>query len=70
MSLNANRVRLEVLTRDLLVRWDETKTCWRDARSQEFDRRYMQELRARVDKTSAMIDKLGELLTKVRNDCE
>ena len=70
MSLNANRVRLEMLTRDLLVRWDETKTCWRDARSQEFDRRYMQELRARVDKTSAMIDKLGELLTKVRNDCE
>jgi hypothetical protein len=43
---------------------------WRDAKSQEFEQRYMTELFANVDKTVTVMDKLNELMTKVRNDCE
>jgi hypothetical protein len=70
MSLNASKARLVAITKELSNRWDETKNYWRDAKSQEFEQRYMIELFANVDRTVTVMEKLHELLTKVRNDCE
>jgi hypothetical protein len=70
MSLSGSKNRLVAITKELSNRWDETKNYWRDAKSQEFEQRYMSELFANVDKTVTMMDKLNELLTKVKNDCE
>ncbi|MHC1764091.1 MAG: hypothetical protein AB9869_07275 [Verrucomicrobiia bacterium] len=70
MNLNATRTRVESLTRELLRSWDETKGLWRDSKAQDFDAQYMQELAARTSKASAAIEKLEQLLTRVRNDCE
>jgi hypothetical protein len=70
MSLSASRTRLEMLTKDILLKWEETRNSWRDSKSLEFEHQYIQELSARVDKSATMIDKLDELLTKVRHDCE
>ena len=70
MSLAGNRSRLAATTKELSLRWQETKNYWKDAKSQEFEGRYIVELLARVDKTVTVIEKLDELLTKVRKDCE
>jgi hypothetical protein len=70
MSLSGSKNRLVAITKELSNRWDETKNYWRDAKSQEFEQRYMSELFANVDKTVTVMDKLNELLTKVKNDCE
>jgi hypothetical protein len=70
MSLNASKARLVAITKELSNRWDETKNYWRDAKSQEFEQRYMIELFANVDRTVTVMEKLNELLTKVKNDCE
>ena len=70
MSLAGNRSRLAAITRELSLRWQETKNYWKDAKSQEFEHRYLVELVARVDKTVTVIEKLDELLNKVRKDCE
>jgi uncharacterized protein YeaO (DUF488 family) len=70
MSLNASKARLVAITKELSNRWDETKNYWRDAKSQEFEQRYMAELFANVDKTVTVMEKLNEVVTKVRNDCE
>lgn len=70
MSLSGSKNRLVAITKELSNRWDETKNYWRDAKSQEFEQRYMSELFANVDKTVTVIDKLNELVTKVKNDCE
>jgi hypothetical protein len=70
MSLAGNRSRLAAITKELSLRWQETKNYWKDSKSQEFERRYMVELQARVDKTVTVIEKLDELLSKVRKDCE
>jgi hypothetical protein len=70
MSLSGSKNRLVAITKELSNRWDETKNYWRDAKSQEFEQRYMTELFANVDKTVTVMDKLNELLTKVKNDCE
>lgn len=70
MNLSGNKSRLVGLTREISLRWEETKAHWRDARSEEFDRRFMAELSACVNRTVLIVEKLDEVLKKVRNDCE
>ena len=70
MNLSGTKNRLVAITKELSKRWDETKNHWRDAKSQEFEHKYMAELFAGVDKSITVLEKLDELLTKVRNDCE
>ena len=70
MNLSGNKGRLTGLTREISLRWSETREHWRDARSEEFDRRFMQELNANVNRTVLIVEKLDELLKKVRTDCE
>ena len=70
MNLSGNKSRLVGLTRELSQQWDETKNFWRDTKSDEFDRKYMVELSAQVDRTVVVLDQLEELLKKMRSDCE
>jgi hypothetical protein len=70
MNLSGNKGRLIGLTRDISLHWAETKDHWRDAKSQEFEHRFMAELSANVNRTVIILEKLEELLKKVRNDCE
>lgn len=70
MNLSGSKGRLNGAARELARKWELTKNDWRDAKCLEFEHRYLQELFAGVDKTVAIIDKLDELLKKVRNDCE
>jgi len=70
MNLTGNKGRLAGLTREGTLRWSETKNFWRDAKSEEFERRFMVEMNAQVNRTLAIVEKLDELLKKVRSDCE
>ena len=70
MNLSGNRGRLIGLTRELLLRWEETKNFWRDAKSEEFERKYIVELSAHVNRSVLVLEQLEELLKKVRSDCE
>ena len=70
MSLTANRARLSALTKSLLIEWEQTKESWHDGKSQEFEHRYLEELRSSVERASAIIEQLDKLVTKVRSDCE
>jgi hypothetical protein len=70
MNLSGHKGRLVGLTRDVTLRWAETKNYWRDAKSEEFERQYMAELSASVGRAVLIVEKLDELLKKVRSDCE
>ena len=70
MNLNGNKAVLTGATKELLLRWDETKNHWHDGKSREFEERYLHELMARVDQATTLIDKLEEVLQKVHKDCE
>ena len=70
MNLSGSKNRLVAISKELTKRWEETKNHWRDAKAQEFEQRYLQELFANVDKTITAMDKLNELLIKVQKDCE
>jgi len=70
MNLTGNRSRLSAISKELAQRWRETRNHWRDARAEQFERQYMSELLIRVDKTVTVIEKLDEVLIRVRKDCE
>ena len=70
MNLAGSKSRLVGSARELSMKWAETKNYWRDQKCQEFEHRYMEDLFIRVDKTVAIIEKLDEILKKVRSDCE
>jgi hypothetical protein len=70
MSMSGNKGRLVGLTRDISLEWAETKNYWRDAKSEEFERRFMSELSAHVNRAVLVLEQLEELLKKVRSDCE
>ena len=70
MSLSGSKGRLMALNKELYLQWNETKNYWRDAKSQEFQQRYLDELFIGVERTVTVIEKLDELLKKVRSDCE
>ena len=70
MNLRSNATRLTMLTRELTNNWLETKEYWRDTKSVEFERKYLQELTATVERTVAIIEQLDKVLGKIRSDCE
>ncbi len=70
MSTGDDGARLEALTRQLMARWEQTKKVWRDEKSQEFERHYMEELHAGVESAVTVIRQIDKLITTTRNDCE
>ena len=70
MSAVGSKGRLLGASKELALKWEETKNHWRDEKSRDFERKYLQELFAGMDKTITVIEKLDELLKRVRSDCE
>lgn len=70
MMLNSTRSRLTALTKQLSLRWSETREHWQDAKGDEFEKRYLEDLFGRVNVTAASIETLDASLTKIRRDCE
>jgi len=70
MSVSSNSNRLSAVTKELLNHWRETREHWRDAKSAEFENRYLQELFAGVDTTNSVIEQLDKVLKKIKNECE
>ena len=68
--MKASSNRLSGITKELRAQWLDTKSYWKDAKSLEFERRYMEELFASVERTVTVIEQLDKLITKIRKDCE
>ncbi|HEU5069323.1 MAG TPA: hypothetical protein VFV96_02805 [Verrucomicrobiae bacterium] len=47
-----------------------TKESWRDAKSLEFEKRYLEDLMAGVNAAVTNIDALERILGKIHDDCQ
>lgn len=70
MSLSSCRSRMVSLTRELAVHWRETRESWTDDQAERFERQYLDGLFAAVDRASAALEQLDEIVGKARRDCE
>jgi tRNA uridine 5-carbamoylmethylation protein Kti12 len=70
MSLRSSGNQLAALTKELFLKWDDTKSYWKDSKSDEFEKKYLEELQANVDTAVVVIEQLDKIITKIRRDCE
>ena len=70
MSTNISASNLIQAVTDLNIEWQQAKSHWRDVKSEEFERRYLEKLSEHVAKAKPIIDEIEKLLRKVRQDCE
>lgn len=68
--MSANGARLEAITKELRVKWQRTREHWPDAKSVEFEHKYLEELFSSVDRAVLVIDQLDKLISKIKKDCE
>jgi hypothetical protein len=58
------------LTNNFRAEWEQTKSYWNDAKSREFEERFLQELIPAVNQAISNIESLERTLNKIRTDCE
>ena len=68
--MKASGSRLEAITKELHLQWQQTKEHWADAKSLEFEQRFLSDLITTVDRAAPVFDDLEKVLSRVRNDCE
>jgi len=68
--MSGNGAKLLALSKALSNQWQQTKHYWRDAKADEFERKYIQELMTSVEHASTVIEQLDKLVAKIRKDCE
>jgi hypothetical protein len=68
--MSGSAAKVTALTRDLANKWEHTKNYWRDAKAEEFERQYIEELLSSVDKAATVMEQLDKLIGKIRHDCE
>lgn len=67
--MNASQNRLTGLTKELRAEWEQTKHYWNDAKSAEFEKRFLDDLFASVNQTVNHMDTLERILTRIHDDC-
>lgn len=68
--MSATQSRLNGLTNELKADWEQTKHYWNDAKSREFEKRFMNELFPAVNQAIVTIESLERILAKLRQDCQ
>ena len=68
--MSASQNRLVGLTKELAAEWANTKQSWSDAKSREFEHRFLDELFTGVNQAVTNIESLERILNKIRTDCE
>jgi hypothetical protein len=68
--MSASQSRLTALTNELRVEWEQTKLHWNDAKSREFEQRFLSELIPAVNQTITTIESLEQIIARLRQDCE
>jgi hypothetical protein len=68
--MKGSGARLAGITKELRAHWLDTKNYWKDAKSQEFERKYVEELLASADRAVTVMEQLDKLVTKIKQDCE
>jgi hypothetical protein len=61
---------LAAATKDLWRKWLDTRESWKDAKSDEFERKFVVELSAVVDRSTLAFDRLDKLANTIREQCE
>jgi hypothetical protein len=67
--MSAGSARLKHAMKTLREHWDATREFWDDGVAREFEKNHLMPLDQQVEHALRGMDKLSEVLQKVRQDC-
>jgi hypothetical protein len=70
MNTQTSASNLTQAMKELSLAWQQTRADWRDTKALEFDERYLEVLPQHLARACTAIEEIGQLLKKVRQDCE
>ncbi len=70
MNVGSHRTLLVTATKELSRQWEQTKDSWQDAKSKEFEQKYLLDILSGVDRAAGVFEQLEKLVARVRNECE
>lgn len=70
MSTRVSAANLSQSVQEIMIQWRHTQTYWRDAKSREFEHRFVEPLPDLVMKAKTVIEEIDIILRKARKDCE
>jgi hypothetical protein len=70
MSTKGSASNLQEAMKNLSVAWQQVKEEWSDAKSMEFEEKYIESLPRDVSQAIEAMEEVDTLLKKVRRDCE
>lgn len=70
MSVRAAGNVLAAATKQLWNKWEGARHEWRDAKADEFEKKYLAELQASVDRAGVVFNQMEKILSQVREECE
>lgn len=70
MNVTGAAANLMQSLKQLRLEWETTSAYWRDAKRDEFDRRYLENLPNDVSRAAIVIKEIAAVLDKVHKDCE
>jgi len=70
MGMHEGRARLNKSVKELMARWNETKSQWNDGTSRAFEVKYLTPLEQDAKTAVGAMDHMAQVLQKMRSDCE
>ena len=70
MTPRGSAASLGEAVKELSIEWQQTKNYWRDVKSQEFEKNYLDALPSYVARATTFMEEIDTLLRKVKTDCE
>ena len=70
MGVHESQSNLAKAMKELMLRWQDLRAGWDDARSEEFEKQYLFELESHLRAAGSAMDQMGVLIRQARNDCE
>ncbi len=70
MSTRASASALAQTLKDFILHWQDTRHYWRDAKSAEFEHKYLEKLPGYVQTTRNVLEEMDSILAKLKHDCE
>ncbi|MHC4124052.1 MAG: hypothetical protein ACYSSI_10795 [Planctomycetota bacterium] len=68
MGVYESYASLKKAVKDLNIVWEKTRQVWKDARSKQFEKEFMERLSVEVKKAETALDNIGPMLNRIRSE--
>jgi hypothetical protein len=70
MGVYEGRGQLAKAIKNLMHRWQETRSSWNDAAAVQFEKKFIEPIEIDLRNAGGAMDHMATVLTQVRRDCE